>query len=387
MLLALSLALTACPWGSKGFVFDVSFMKQLNTTDLRDAAGLGVGKQTATSKNPVLNGNVLVGAFNDEGSQNGDKNYLWVQDESGLLEKVSFTVETGVSVAVTDPETGKVTHYEEIITQDDLAAEVNKAVSSRGFTFVQFVPIVPEGERFNGIRQQVQRRDAGGDALMSEKGRPSRFDCGPYWTDAYHASFIIQNESGDIYPLVTGVMLDSIENGLIFDGWGRPWDWSINAAGEFQMTELVPNKEIRVGDAFCDIYGNIFVLTDLALESKGNIFFGVTMDEHGQVVGDRYFLSNQGEVVWLNMTSRWDLGFKLNGIGKVGSNGEKLSLSIEDAFTFIPKVMYGSTFDVWEIKGGVVYGTHSHANLFKFGIFNLVVEYTTSPKQQKYQQI
>ena len=134
----------------------------------------------------------------------------WLVRQGSPLDAMTFTVSNQESVTFVNADGEEVTKTE--ITQEEIPAQVNRAIVVRGFTFIQFVPLVESTGRFyvgDGQWEWVTLRPEGGEI---------EFDKGPYYTNALSASFVIYNDSGEIFPIPQGVRIDEIDaiGGLIW---------------------------------------------------------------------------------------------------------------------------------------------------------------------------
>jgi len=379
MVLTLVSTLAACK--QKPFKFDVSFVENLKTDDLKNASGLGVGKATSANSGAQasLGGSIFASVavqpvYAD--STNESKNYLWFEPHVGAaLQKVSFTVTTGASV-----ELGKKTIGQgDEITQDELPAEINRAMSSRGFTFVQFVPIIPSGREYDYLRGtypylkgmvNLRNSEYNRQYLKAENDLPCEFDRGPYKTDEYHASFIIENESGNIYPIPKNYQITDANGGMIYasanlgEGKNGPFNWFINDDDELVLEPLFVNPMIVVYAAFKDAFGSIFVDASLTDDRYFNFDLGIS-----------YLLSDQGVVIGVRHDFFSDTPLA-NAVWKMGAGGEQEQILETDVFTF-KKTIYQSYTYLYAIEGGKVYIEKYYGGFSRVDITTLLVEQST----------
>jgi|GEM_PF-4025699 len=308
--------------------FNTNFVTSL-VADLSQATTIGVltrqqyhkliaQSQTFVSASPLNNNQNGQGNQNNQGSQNnqggnnnnqGNNSYLIIEHggDRPLIERVVFTVNTS-SIVVGENEYD----YEEIITQQQMPAQINRAIVSRGFTFIQFVPLVEQSGYFNvnGEYIRVNLRPEG--TVMGEE-----FDKGPFYSNPLSSSFIIENYTGEIFPIPEDIEILTIENDLIWMygeyndenwAWYEVYDWSLNReTGYLELStglkqtiftnRLDPNhtKSRILNDlyaaAFRDRYGNIIINRYNGSSFQWGNLFSIGM--HG-VVRETAFLSDQG---------------------------------------------------------------------------------------------
>jgi hypothetical protein len=223
--------------------------------DIGDATGLGIlrdnpsASRSARSVTGTASRNYLVKttAAYIPGSME------W--DETGLT-KVAFiktTTET-VTIPVYD-EDGNVIGEELVenggtITQEEIQSQVNRLYVHNSYTFIQFVPIEIAG--INDVRPAYV-------------GAPdyygySEYDRQNYYNDDYHQTFVIENNTGNIYSLDNGLYIETVHNGLLKIK-DRPYiyDCRINSNNELEVFSLFQNTAVTVYDYYKDKYGNNYI--------------------------------------------------------------------------------------------------------------------------------
>ena len=301
--------------------------------DIGDASALGIVRRSTPGSSSARN---LTGT--------SEKNYLvkttveyshgnveW--DESGLT-NVTFqkrTTETLV-IPIYD-EDGNIIDEEiieegQIISQDEIQAQVNRLYVYNTYTFIQFVPddtaLIP-------------------DVRPDDLGRPDRegyfdYDKRNYYNDDYHQSFVIENSTGNIYSLEDNVYISYIHNGLLNIRYSPYiWDCRINENDELEIFTLFQNSMLEVSDYYKDKYGNNYIFNrsiDQIDTETSTIFFTKT----------EYHVSSSGEVLYIEggLYGEASAAFISIGLDPHYSSG----YFMEEAF------FYGAvySFDTYNIK-------------------------------------
>jgi|GEM_PF-4410821 len=203
---------------------------------------------------------------NDQGENNNNQNgnrrrrsYLVRQneDEQGqdydsdrpLIEKVEFTV-SAPNILIGDNEY----EYEQVITQQQMPAQINRAIVSRGFTFIQFVPLVENSGYFEVDGEQVRVE------LRPQSALPGgSFDRGAYYTNPLSASFIIENETGEIFPIPQDVVIQEVRQLGFLQVNNRVHDFAL-IDGEIIIEDQAP-LVVQTESALRDWAGRVFMRT------------------------------------------------------------------------------------------------------------------------------
>jgi hypothetical protein len=223
--------------------------------DIEDATGLG-----------ILRGNSLVSPDMRSATGAADKNYLvktttaytpgsteWGE---GGMTKVAFiktTAET-VTIPVYDAEGNLIGNEPvengETITQEKIQCQVNRLYVYNAYTFIQFVSIETAGID---------------DVRPAYPGNPDsngyyEYDRQNYYNDDYHQTFVIENNTGNIYPLDNDAYIETIHNGLLkIKNSPYIYDCRIKGNNELEIFSLFQNTTVTLYDYYKDKYGNNYI--------------------------------------------------------------------------------------------------------------------------------
>jgi len=150
----------------------------------------------------------------------------WLVQQTNSTELVYF--ESDDEVEFVDIDGNEV--EETVIDQEQIPAQINRMTISRGFTFIQFIPLVQNsgyyyyvGEGYGFFDNREEAYAAGGGSyerirvnLRPDNADVNGFDYGPFYTNSLSSSFIIDNTSGYIYAIEHDVVIDGVYNGVIW---------------------------------------------------------------------------------------------------------------------------------------------------------------------------
>lgn len=247
--------------------------------------------------------------------------------ENEYLSKVEFTKSTEVTEDVYDGE-GNLITTETIITQESIPAKLHKALVSRGFTFLQYVPNVPRADNYNIVLENgeiVSRYiDVRPDHrfLDYDSRGIAEFDKISYYTNDVRKNFVIDNKSGNVYKL-EGFDIHRIFEGVIEGEDGLLYDMEINAQNELVFSTLFQNTTIKVNNYFKDKYGTVFVendSVDIIDYENGLVMYTNKYDYH---------FSDEGVVIFANVA-----GEDISNIKKIDENIQQVAIEQTDVFNF-----------------------------------------------------
>lgn len=257
----------------------IGYMSNL-MADIEDASALGISKKAvSTSRNTRTTSspkNYLVKTTVEFSSGNVE----W--DENGLT-NVTFKKRTTETIYIN----GKPVEDSQIVTQDEIPAQVNKLYVYNTYTFIQFVP-----DDTTDIP----------DTRPNDLGKTDRdgyfdYDKINYYNDEYHQSFVIENSTGNIYSLDNTVYIISIHNGLLkIKGSHFVWDCRIKNNDELEIFTLFQNATVEVYDYYKDKYGNNYIYNtgiDTIDNTTKTIYF-IEPDYHVALSGEIVYIRGNG---------------------------------------------------------------------------------------------
>lgn len=248
----------------------------------------------------------------------------------------------------------------ETLTQEAFPAQVNKIYVMNGFTFIQFIPVVSESDIYryldNGVEKAVYIEVRPSDELLAlnidNKGIPL-FDKTDYFSDELHASFVIDNESGNVYK-IEGIHIDKLNNGLLEAG-GLVYDMEINGDDELKFYSLNQNATIYIANYFKDIYGNNYIENDSVNkfdETTNTLFFKIGVD--------KYLFSNEGYTVYI-------LDSFTEGAKVMDGAMQKQVIKDTDKFTFSEpcRLEYFHEYNI-HIENGFIFATRFQSGAYSY---------------------
>ena len=254
-------------------------------------------------------------------------------DEAGI-QKVTFMKNREVTEDVYD-ENGQLIDSNRRIEQDELDGQINRMYTTKRFTFVQFVPILEsQGAGFTSVGGKTLRYEYANVCYRGQDGTPaydllalrphgmeydengiSSFDCfqeddfvgrGVYFSSPFSASFVIDNTTGYFYKIegfgisgfYSGLVVGAKTNwdGRFLDGQKSTYKLSVDADNNLVFTDIMPNKDILVKDAFTDNDGWAYVMNDLLdeIDPEKKIIYSTTGSD--SITGGKYTRDAQGDV-------------------------------------------------------------------------------------------
>ena len=256
-------------------------------------------------------------------------------------------LEPGQSYSIAYEGNGK----EEVITQDDLNGMIDKVYVSGNYTFISFVAIG------RSERPSDDNLEYGPDGI-------STYDKTGYYSSSDRKSFIIDNSTGLIYPIVD-FKIERLEGGCIrTDDEHTVYDFRINENGDMEIYPIINNDTIRIHHVMKDKYGQVYVANDRIngyYESTKTLFYIV----NNSSMYVTYAKTSQNEVV--------EIKDDYSGLAqKVGPNNTRVPITESDSFDIIDYVKgAGYYMDApYKVVDGVMFfgsfreDTYSTAQMF-----------------------
>ena len=222
-------------------------------------------------------------------------------------------LEPGQSYSIAYEGNGK----EEVITQDDLNGMIDKVYVSGNYTFISFVAIG------RSERPSDDNLEYGPDGI-------STYDKTGYYSSSDRKSFIIDNSTGLIYPIVD-FKIERLEGGCIrTNDEHTVYDFRISENGDMEIYPIINNDTIRIHHVMKDKYGQVYVANDRIngyYESTNSVFYVVNNSSRYVT----YAKTSQNEVVEIK-----DENYGL--AQKVGPNNTRVPITESDSFDIIDYV-------------------------------------------------
>lgn len=236
--------------------------------DLSDATALGIAKEVPQQ----------VATLSNSHSNKSDQIHYFVKQKCDNnnchIEKVKFIKDN------------------EMLSQDDLSVQVNRLYVGREFTFIQFASILefPDGH-IEDYRNLYAKDEWHSQFLTKTENGYSIYDTSDYLDDDHHKTFIIENNTGKIFPLSNSIQLFDIEGDLII---ARNiiaetnsielcvYNLYINEEGNLIFENIFNNPNAELISTYKDKFSNIYIRTDSInyFDEEKNIHY---------YTGNRYF--------------------------------------------------------------------------------------------------
>lgn len=251
------------------------------------------------------------------------------QDDDVLIENITdndsndLDPEVGV-IRIGDLEKGNKymvtylgTSTEVTITQDEIDGEIDKLYVLSGYTFISYVP------------QGMSERPSDNDLEYDTDGI-AMYDKTDYFASNTRQSFIIDNESGYIYP-IENFHIRKIEGGcLLSDSDNYIYDFRITDSGSLEIYSIFSNPSITWYNVFKDKYGHVYIYNNRLNEyyPDTNTFF--FRYEYETRTDPFYMLNSNGEAVKFQQPENNSAAF--SSISVINENGSERELTSSDNF-------------------------------------------------------
>lgn len=211
-------------------------------------------------------------------------------------------------------------------SQDKLGADIDKLYTVNGFTFISFVA------------KGKSKRPSDREELYLDKDGVNIYDKIEYFTDRTRKSFVIDNATGYVYPLVKFHVL-AIVNGLLIpdesqDNKNRScnyvYDFKTTEDGQLNIYQLFSNTDVDTEVFSCkDKYGHKYVLgpfPDGYDNTTDTYYFNISENSPS------FYCTSSGEVVSM---SRGSMPYNDSVKFRVSTeNGEFREINESDNFTY-----------------------------------------------------
>ena len=264
--------------------FEVDYIKNLQLIETNGTA-YGIKKSSVEENNTTSQPSTIqyaatsfiqlkniVNAKNEEPLS--EKYYLYstsqtyengnVEYDSNTITKVTFKKNTSVTEDVYDND-GNLIDSNTTITQEDIPAQINRLYVSGKYIFMQFIPIVFESKTYNyyeGETLKSEYLEVRPFSLVYDLNGISDFDTKNYYSSALSQSFVVDSQTGYIYKIENFKIASIVDSDLVEDGNHNIYKMHINNDGTLTFTDILPNKDIALGNAVTDKYGYTFVYND-----------------------------------------------------------------------------------------------------------------------------
>ncbi|MBQ8434048.1 MAG: hypothetical protein IJX23_04505, partial [Clostridia bacterium] len=213
----------------------------------------------------------------------------------GLTDGVEYTVKyKGVGIETT-------------ITQEEINGEIDKLCVMNGYTFVSFVPI------------DTSQRPSNSDNIEKDVNGYISYDKENYCSNNSRQSFVIDNDTGYVYP-IKDVTIQKIHNNLLLIN-NLVYDYNI-VTDNLNFFPLFTNATIEVKDYMKDKHGNNYVFNDRIVS------FDDTTKTYYLIYDSKknYFLSPNNEIIFLVFSSMT--------LKKLDCNGNQVDFDINENYEF-----------------------------------------------------
>lgn len=235
---------------------------------------------------------------------------------------------------------------ETTITQDDINGEIDKLCVMNGYTFISFVPI------------GTSQRPSNSDNIEKDVNGYISYDKENYCSNNSRQSFVIDNDTGYVYP-IKDVTIQKIHNNLLLIN-NLVYDYNI-IDDNLNFFPLFTNTTIEIKDFMKDKYGNNYIVNDRINdfdESKKTLYVLHAPNSY-------YLLNESGTVVNFSYIFNSDDSTLDMKIGIYDENKKLVSLDNESDFAVNYKFtasVYGWCFS--HVSNGYAYFyTYSHAGM------------------------
>ncbi len=255
----------------------------------------------------------------------------------GLTDGVEYKVEyTGVGIETT-------------ITQDQIQGEIDKLCVMNGYTFISFVPI------------GTSQRPANIDNIEKDVNGYISYDKENYCSNNSRQSFVIDNNTGYVYPIID-VTIQKLHNNLLYIN-NLVYDYNI-VDDNLNFFPLFTNTIIEVKDYMKDKYGNNYVFNDKIVS------FDDTTNTNYLIYDSKknYFLSPNNEIIFLMFSSKT--------LKKLDCNGNQIDFDINENYELSFKEI-DNDYEPWclsRIEEGYAYFYCLEAGQFgstRFGLLDI----------------
>lgn len=187
-----------------------------------------------------------------------------VDYESDSIKKVTFKRNDELTEDVYDND-GNLIDSNTTVTQDDIAAQVNRLFVTKEYTFIQFVALVESSGNYNYYDENNEIKteyiELRPDGLTYDENGVAEFDKSNYYSSALSQSFVIDNTTGYIYK-IDGFTITEFHNGLIKISGNNSFFNIYIQDDNLNITDVLPNKDVTISNVYKDTFGWTFVAND-----------------------------------------------------------------------------------------------------------------------------
>ena len=158
------------------------------------------------------------------------------------------------------------------------------------------------------------------DTPQNEPSNVTGYDTYGYCNTYFRESFIIDNRTGEIYP-VDDLEL-SVHKGIAYDKEHGPLKFSVDAEGGLQIDSILISTDFKMFDIFTDIYGQYYIFNDTFSERDTSGGFDIMyFTKNGE-----YIPTQDGRVLHIEFGASGNFtNFYTEGIKSVSFVGEDFS--------------------------------------------------------------
>ena len=228
------------------------------------------------------------------------------------------------------------------VTQDEINGEIDKLYVVNNYTFISYVP--------QGMSERPSNND-----LEYDSDGIAIYDKTDFFSSNTRQSFIIDNESGYIYP-ISDFHIRKIEGGcLLSNSDNYIYDFRITDNGDLEIYSIFSNSSITWYNVFKDKYGHVYIYNNRLHDyyPDTNTFF--FRYEYETRTDPFYMLNSNGEAVkFQNPEDNYNAFTKVSIITEDGSERE---LTSDDNFD----IYYWKSLTHWLMRpykavDGKIYG-------------------------------
>lgn len=232
-----------------------------------------------------------------------------------------------------------------VITQEEIAGEIDKLYVLGDYTFISYVP------------ENTSNRPSNENLTYDTDGIATYDKC-DYFSNNNRRSFIIDNTTGYVYD-IKGFNIKEIQGGLLLSqNDNYIYDFKINENDEVEIFSLFTNDSIKWYSCFKDKYGNSYIQNNrvTTYDSSTKTYFYIYEECN-------YELTSTGEaikLIWHNKINKY-YGI-LSHASIMLANGQERNLTVNDNFDIIYKIRIGEEdygyvhHSYYKVEKGVAYG-------------------------------
>ena len=279
LLLPISLSFAGCKNDKLGNSekIELAFVSNFKV-NISGTTGFAIKKSQSEQNVTIKNSNLVsmkhIVYADDEQSYSNNKNFIYttvetyqagnVEFDENKITKVTFIKNEQKTSQMFDDD-GNLLGDKDIISQEEIPAQINRLYVTKTYTYMQFIPLVEKTGYYryrDGDKLKEEKVEVRPQTLQYDSNGVADFDKGNYYSSALSQSFVIDNVTGYIYKIDDLYVESVVDEYIVKDKENNYYKIFANENYELSFEDIMPNKDVKIIKVFTDKYGYTFVGND-----------------------------------------------------------------------------------------------------------------------------